>query len=202
MQFLPDVMIRCPECLGTRYRPEVLEITYRGRNIAEVLELTAREAFPFFRNRPKVQARLRPMLEIGLDYLRLGQPVATLSGGEAQRLKLAVFLARTQAALYRTGTPPHTIFLLDEPTVGLHPLDVAKLLEVFGALVDRGHSLIVIEHHVDVMVCADWIIDLGPGAGDDGGRLIAKGSPEDVANSTGPTAGVIAGALGANQAKN
>jgi excinuclease ABC subunit A len=197
MQFLPDVMIRCPECLGTRYRPEVLEITYRSRNIAEVLELTAREAFLFFRNRPRVQARLRPMLDIGLDYLRLGQPVATLSGGEAQRLRLAGFLARTQAALYRTGTPPHTIFLLDEPTAGLHPLDIVKLLEVLNALVDRGHSLIVIEHHPDVMVSADWIIDLGPGAGDDGGRLVAQGTPEEVAKSPGLTGQVIAAALGA-----
>jgi excinuclease ABC subunit A len=200
MHFLPDVMIRCHECKGTRYRPEVREITYRGRNIADVLELTAREAFLFFRNRPKVQARLRPMLDIGLDYLRLGQPVATLSGGEAQRLKLAGFLARTQAALYRVGTPPHTIFLLDQPTAGLHPLDVVRLLEVLNSLVDRGHSLIVIEHHAAVMAAADWIIDLGPGAGDEGGRLVAQGPPEDVAKSPAPTGRVVAEALGADQA--
>ena len=121
MQFLPDVLVRCPECQGTRYRPEVLEVTYRGKNIAEVLDLTAREALSFFRNRPKVQARLRSMLDIGLDYLRLGQPLSTLSGGEAQRLKLAGFLARSLAALKRPGAPPHTIFMLDEPAAGLHP---------------------------------------------------------------------------------
>ena len=183
MQFLPDVMIRCPECHGTRYRPEILEVTYRGKNIAEVLDLTAREAFGFFRNRPKVQARLRPMLDIGLDYLRLGQPVSTLSGGEAQRLKLAGFLARSTAALKRPGAAPHTVFLLDEPTAGLHPLDIVKLLETLNALVDRGHSVIVIEHSTELMVAADWIIDLGPGAGDQGGQVVAQGTPEDVAAS-------------------
>ena len=166
MQFLPDVIIRCPECLGTRFRPEILEVTYRGKNIAEVLDLTAREAFGFFRNRPRVQARLRPMLDIGLDYLRLGQPLSTLSGGEAQRLKLAGFLARSTAALKRPGAPPHTVYLLDEPTAGLHPADIVKLLETLNALVDRGHSVIVIEHNTDLMVAADWIIDLGPGAGE------------------------------------
>ena len=152
MQFLPDVMVRCPECRGTRYRPEVLEITYRGRNIAEVLDLTAREAFAFFRHRPKVQARLRPLLDIGLDYLRLGQPAATLSGGEAQRLKLAGFLGRSPAALRRAGRLSHTLFLLDEPTAGLHPVDILKLLDVLDALVDRGHSLIVITHSPEVML--------------------------------------------------
>ncbi len=196
MQFLPDVMIRCPECLGTRYRPEVLEITYRGKTIAEVLDLTAREAFGFFRNRPKVQARLRPILDIGLDYLRLGQPVSTLSGGEAQRLKLAGFLARSTAALKRPGAAPHIVFLLDEPTAGLHPLDVVKLLETLNALVDRGHSVIVIEHGTEVMVSADWIIDLGPGGGAEGGQLVAQGTPEDVAGTTTPTGQALARALG------
>ena len=181
MQFLPDVMVRCPECKGTRYRPEILEVTYRGKNIAEVLDLTGREAFSFFRNRPKVQARLRPMLDIGLDYLTLGQPVSTLSGGEAQRLKLAGFLARSTAALKRPGAAPHTIFLLDEPTAGLHPVDIAGLLETLNSLIDRGHTVIVIEHSVELMLAADWIIDLGPGAGDDGGRVVAQGTPEDVA---------------------
>ena len=129
MQFLPDVMMRCPECRGTRYRPEVLEITYRGRNIAEVLDLTAREAFVFFRHRPRIQARLRPLLDIGLDYLRLGQPASTLSGGEAQRLKLAGFLGGSTAALNRAGDVSHTVFLLDEPTAGLHPFDMLRLLD-------------------------------------------------------------------------
>jgi len=195
MQFLPDVLIRCPECRGTRYRPEILEITYRGRNIAEVLDLTVRESFSFFRHRRKVQSRLRPLLDIGLDYLRLGQPVSTLSGGEAQRLKLANFLGRSLASLSRAGSSPHTLFLLDEPTAGLHPVDVLKLIEALNALVDRGHSLIVIEHSPDVMLCADWIIDLGPGAGDEGGRLVAQGTPEDVAKSGTPTGQVLAKAL-------
>jgi excinuclease ABC subunit A len=183
MQFLPDVMVRCAECNGTRFRPEILEITYRGKNIAEVLALTVREAFGFFRNRPKVQARLRPMLDIGLDYLTLGQPVSTLSGGEAQRLKLAGFLARSTAALKRPGTAPHTVFLLDEPSAGLHPADIVKLLETLNSLVDRGHTVIVIEHSIDVMMAADWIIDLGPRGGVEGGNVVATGTPEDVARS-------------------
>ncbi len=195
MQFLPDVMIRCPECKGTRFRPEVLEITYRGKSIAQVLDMTAREAFGFFRNRPKVQARLRPMLDIGLDYLGLGQPLRALSGGEAQRLKLAGFLARSTAALKRPGAAPHTVFLLDEPTAGLHPLDIVKLLDVLYSLVDRGHSVIVIEHSTELMIAADWLIDLGPGAGDLGGRLVAQGTPEDVAVSGAMTGQVRAQAL-------
>ena len=130
MQFLPDVMVRCPECKGTRYRPEVLEVTYRGKNIAQVLDLTAREAFSFFRNRPKVQSRLRPMLDIGLDYLTLGQPVSTLSGGEAQRLKLAGFLARSTARLKRPGAAPHIRSSCSTSRLPwLHPLDVVKMLE-------------------------------------------------------------------------
>jgi len=197
MQFLPDVMIRCPECHGTRYRSEILEITYRGRNIAEVLDLTARQALVFFRHRPRIQARLRPLLEIGLDYLRLGQPVSTLSGGEAQRLKLAGFLARSTASLARVAQSPHTLFLIDEPTAGLHPLDILKLLDVLNSLVDRGHSVIVIEHSPEVMISADWIIDLGPGAGDEGGRVVAEGTPEDVAKSGTATGQALAKALAA-----
>jgi excinuclease ABC subunit A len=198
MQFLPDVRLRCPECQGTRYRPETLEVTFRGKNIAEVLDLTAREALSFFRNRPRVQARLRSMLDIGLDYLRLGQPLRTLSGGEAQRLKLASFLARSLSALKRPGAQPHTVFLLDEPAAGLHPVDVVKLIEALGSLVERGHSVIVIEHSPDVMVSADWIIDLGPGGGGEGGRLIAEGTPEDVAKAQTPTGHVLAKLLAAH----
>jgi excinuclease ABC subunit A len=183
MQFLPDVLVRCPECRGTRYRAETLEVTYRGKNIAEVLDLTAREAFGFFRNRPKVQARLRPLLDVGLDYLRLGQPAPTLSGGEAQRLKLASYLATSPAALARMGDRPKTLFLLDEPTTGLHPADVLRLLDVLNALVDQGHSLIVVEHNLDVLAAADWLIDLGPDAGPDGGLVVAEGTPEAVARS-------------------
>src|SRR5580693_7989718 len=131
------------------------------------------------------------MLDIGLDYLRLGQTLSALSGGEAQRLKLASFLARSLASLKRPGAQPHTVFLLDEPAAGLHPVDVVKLIEALGSLVERGHSVIVIEHNPDVMVSADWIIDLGPGGGDEGGRLIAEGTPEVVAKSQTPTAQVL-----------
>jgi excinuclease ABC subunit A len=192
MHFLPDVTLRCPDCRGTRYRPEVLEITYRGRNIAEILDLTAREAFVFFRHRPRIQARLRPLLDIGLDYLRLGQPASTLSGGEAQRLKLAWFLGGTTAALNRAGNVSHTIFVLDEPTAGLHQFDMLKLIDALNSLVDRGHSVIVIEHSPEVMICADWIIDLGPGAGAEGGRIVAQGTPEQVAQSGTLTGQVLA----------
>ncbi len=195
MQFLPDVMVRCPDCKGTRYRPEVLEITYRGRNIAEVLDLTGREAFAFFRNRPKIQSRLRPLLDIGLDYLRLGQPAAMLSGGEAQRLKLAAFLGSSTAALNRAGNVAHTLFILDEPTAGLHPFDMIRLIEALNSLVDRGHSVIVVEHSPELMISADWILDLGPGAGDDGGRIVAEGTPEDVARTGTLTGEVVARAL-------
>jgi excinuclease ABC subunit A len=160
-----------------------------------VLDLTVREAFGFFRNRPHIQSRLRPMLDIGLDYLTLGQPVSTLSGGEAQRLKLAGFLARSTTALKRPGSAPHTIFLLDEPSAGLHPLDIVKLLETLNALVDRGHSVIIIEHSIEVMVAADWIIDLGPGGGDEGGRIVAQGTPEIVAQSGSLTGQALAKAL-------
>ena len=160
-----------------------------------MLDLTAREAFGFFRNRPKVQSRLRPMLDIGLDYLRLGQPVSTLSGGEAQRLKLAGFLARSTAALKRPGAAPHTVFLLDEPTAGLHPVDIVKLLETLNSLVDRGHSVIVIEHSTEVMIAADWIIDLGPGAGDEGGQVVAQGTPDVVAASGTATGRALAKAV-------
>ncbi len=195
MQFLPDVLVRCPECRGTRYRPEVLEIKYRGRNIAEVLEMTAREAFSFFRHRPRVQARLRPLLELGLDYLRLGQPSATLSGGEAQRLKLGGFLARSLATLRRAGRPAHILFLLDEPTAGLHPVDIRKLVDVLGSLVERGNSVITVTHSIDVMLAADWIVELGPGAGDEGGRVVAQGTPEQVARGQTATGEILAQAL-------
>ncbi len=195
MQFLPDVLIRCPECRGTRYRAETLEVAYRGRNIAEVLELTAREAFSFFRHRPRVQARLRPLLNVGLDYIRLGQPASTLSGGEAQRLKLASHLATSPGALARSAQRARTLFVLDEPTTGLHTADTVKLLDAFNELLDLGNSIIVVEHSPEVMVCADWIIDIGPGAGDDGGQIVAQGTPEDVARTDTHTGRVLAAQL-------
>ena len=197
MQFLADVMMRCPECRGTRYRPETLEITYRGRNIAEVLDLTARQAFVFFRHRPKVQARLRPLLDVGLDYLRLGQPASTLSGGEAQRLKLASYLATSPTAMTRSAGRSRTLFLLDEPTTGLHPADTLKLLDALTSLLVQGHSLIVVEHSPEIMACADWIIDLGPGAGDEGGQIVGQGTPEEIARLDTPTGRVLKTVLGA-----
>ncbi len=176
MQFLPDMFLRCPDCNGKRYRPEILDILYRGKNIADVLDLTIREAFSFFRGQAKVQQRLKRLMDVGLDYLRLGQPANTLSGGESQRLKLAAFLS--------TGGKGHCLFLMDEPTTGLHFADVAQLLDCFESLLDTGHSLIIVEHNTQMMHAADYIIDLGPGAAENGGRIVAQGTPEEVAANT------------------
>ncbi len=173
MQFMADVYMTCPECVGRRYRRQVLDVKYRGLDIAEVLDMTAREAFTFFRGQRKVQARLKHLLDVGLDYLRLGQPATTLSGGEAQRLKLAAHLAAR-----RRG---RALFLLDEPTTGLHFSDIVQLVDCFDALLDVGHSLVVVEHNLQLMKAADWIIDLGPGAADEGGRVVVTGTPEEVA---------------------
>jgi excinuclease ABC subunit A len=173
MQFMADMYVKCPECGGRRYRRQVLEVKYRGLDIAEVLGMTAREAFTLFRGQRKVQTQLKHLLDVGLDYLRLGQPATTLSGGEAQRLKLAAHLAAR-----RRG---RTLFLLDEPTTGLHFSDIVQLVDCFDALVDVGHSLIVVEHNVQLMKAADWIVDLGPGAAEEGGRVVVAGTPEEVA---------------------
>ncbi|MBX3678310.1 MAG: excinuclease ABC subunit UvrA [Rhodocyclaceae bacterium] len=170
MQFLSDVYLRCPDCDGRRFRGEVLEVELRGRNIADVLELTISEAVAFFAEHPEVLARLQPLADVGLEYLRLGQPVPTLSGGEAQRLKLAGHLADSDTA----GS--NTLFLFDEPTTGLHFDDIAKLLKSFRRLVAAGNSLVVIEHNLDVIRAADWIIDLGPEGGEAGGELVCAGS--------------------------
>jgi excinuclease ABC subunit A len=174
MQFMADVYMKCPECGGRRYRRQVLDVKYRGLDIAEVLEMTAREAFTFFRGQRKVQSQLKHLLDVGLDYLRLGQPATTLSGGEAQRLKLAAHLAAK-----RRG---RALFLLDEPTTGLHFSDIVQLVDCFDALLDVGHSLVVVEHNVQLMKEADWIVDLGPGAAEEGGRVVATGTPEEVAD--------------------
>jgi len=173
MQFMANVYMKCPECGGKRFRRQVLEVKYRGRNIAEVLDMTAREAFTFFRGQRKVQARLKFLLDVGLDYLRLGQPATTLSGGEAQRLKLAFHLAAK-----RHG---RTLFVLDEPTTGLHFTDIVQLSDCFDALIEVGHSLVIVDHNLQLIKSADWIIDLGPGAADDGGRVVATGTPEEIA---------------------
>ncbi len=175
MQFLSDVYLRCPDCDGRRYRDEVLEVRIEGKSIADVLEMTVAEAARFFRKSEEVQARLQPLVDVGLEYLRLGQPVPTLSGGEAQRLKLAGHLVdvdQTQGKL----------FLFDEPPTGLHFDDVAKLLRAFRQLLAAGHSLVVIEHNLDVIRSADWIIDLGPEGGDAGGHIVCEGFPADVQN--------------------
>ncbi|HUQ77079.1 MAG TPA: excinuclease ABC subunit UvrA [Burkholderiales bacterium] len=174
MQFLSDVYLRCPDCDGRRYRSDVLEVLVRGKSIADVLDMTVSEAARFFNNHPELQQRLWPLIEVGLDYLKLGQPVPTLSGGEAQRLKLAGHLADTEA-----GSEPK-LFLFDEPTTGLHFEDVAKLLRAFRQLLDAGHSLVVIEHNLDVIRSSDWILDLGPEGGDAGGYLVCEGTPAQV----------------------
>ncbi|MCA9240072.1 MAG: excinuclease ABC subunit UvrA, partial [Planctomycetales bacterium] len=172
MQFLADISMRCRECEGRRYRREVLDITYRGRDISEVLEMTAQEAFRFFRGHKKVQQKLKVLLDVGLGYLPLGQPASTLSGGEAQRLKLAGSLAGKQAG--------RALFILDEPTRGLHFSDVVRLLDCFDALLEVGHSLLVIEHNLQLILAADHVIDLGPGAAEEGGRVVTTGAPEKV----------------------
>ena len=173
MQFLADVYMKCSQCNGTRYRDEILDVEYRGRNIAEVLEMTVREAFTFFRGQQKVQARLKRLIDVGLDYVRLGQPANTLSGGEAQRLKLAGYMSSVKRG--------RCLFILDEPTTGLHFFDIVQLLDCFEALLAVGHSLIVVEHNLQMMKAADYIVDLGPGAADEGGQVVAKGTPEMLA---------------------
>jgi len=175
MQFLSDVYLRCPDCDGRRFRAEILEVKIGGKSIADALDLTVSEALYFFRNEAELVAKLRPLKDVGLDYLRLGQPVPTLSGGEAQRLKLAGHLAEAGS------TTTAKLFLFDEPTTGLHFDDVAKLLRAFRQLLEAGHSLLVIEHNLDVIRACDWIIDLGPEGGDAGGELVCAGAPADVA---------------------
>ena len=172
MNFLPPVYVTCEACNGKRYNRETLEITYKGKNIADVLDMTVDEAVTFFRAVPQIYDPLLTLAEVGLGYIRLGQPATTLSGGEAQRVKLAAELSRKA-----TG---RTLYILDEPTTGLHFHDVAKLLEVLFKLRDTGNTLLVIEHNLDVIKTADWIIDLGPEGGDAGGRIVAQGPPEAV----------------------
>ncbi|MEU6353275.1 excinuclease ABC subunit UvrA [Streptomyces sp. NPDC047072] len=175
--FLPSTYAPCPECGGARYNAETLEVTYRGRNIAQVLDLTVESAAEFFADTPSVARSLAALLDVGLGYLRLGQPATELSGGEAQRIKLASELQRVRHA--------HTLYLLDEPTTGLHPADVEVLLRQLHGLVDAGHTVIVVEHDMTVVAGADWVVDLGPGGGDAGGRIVAAGVPEEVAGVAG-----------------
>jgi len=173
MHFLPDVYVTCEECKGKRYNREALEIRYKGKNIADVLHMTVDESLVFFKNIPQIQRKLETLAEVGLGYIRLGQPATTLSGGEAQRVKLATELSRRA-----TGK---TLYILDEPTTGLHFEDVSRLLKVLQRLVVMGNSVLVIEHNLDVIKCADWIIDVGPEGGDLGGKIVATGTPEQIA---------------------
>jgi len=183
MHFLPDVYVPCEQCGGKRYNRETLEVRFKGKNIGDVLEMSVEEAVEFFENVPKIARRLRTLHDVGLDYIRLGQPATTLSGGEAQRIKLATELSKVA-----TGD---TLYILDEPTTGLHFADVQRLLDVLGRLVDAGNSVVVIEHNLDVIKTADRLIDLGPEGGEEGGEVVATGTPEEVAAVEGSYTGVF-----------
>ncbi len=183
MHFLPDVYVPCEVCGGARYNRDTLEVTFRGKSVAEVLDLSCEEALGFFANQPPIARHLQTLVDVGLGYVRLGQPAPTLSGGEAQRVKLASELSRRP-----TG---HTFYVLDEPTTGLHFEDVRRLLEVLSRLVDHGNTVVVIEHNLDVVKSADWIVDLGPEGGDRGGRVVAEGTPEQVAKTPGSHTGEV-----------
>ena len=181
MHFLPDVYVPCEVCKGQRYNRETLEVRYKGKNIFEVLDMTVEEAYKFFENIPRIESKLKVLMDVGLSYVKLGQPSTTLSGGEAQRVKLATHLAKKQ-----TG---NTLFILDEPTTGLHMDDVKKLVKVLNRLADKGNTVVVIEHNLDVIKSADYIIDMGPDGGDKGGMVIAKGTPKEVAETPGSYTG-------------
>jgi excinuclease ABC subunit A len=181
MHFLPDVYVPCEVCKGARYNRDTLDITFKGKNIAEILDLSCEEGVHFFENQPTIARWLQTLVDVGLGYVRLGQPAPTLSGGEAQRVKLATELGKRS-----TG---RTIYILDEPTTGLHFEDIRKLLGVLTRLVDQGNTVLVIEHNLDVIKTSDWIIDLGPEGGGGGGRVIAEGPPELVAKTPGSYTG-------------
>ena len=173
MHFLPDVYVPCEVCKGQRYNRDTLDITFKGKNVAEVLDMPCEEALEFFANQPAIARHMQTIVDVGLGYVRLGQPAPTLSGGEAQRVKLASELAKRS-----TG---HTMYILDEPTTGLHFEDIRKLLTVLSRLVDQGNTVLVIEHNLDVIKTADWIVDLGPEGGSGGGTIVAEGPPEHIA---------------------
>jgi excinuclease ABC subunit A len=173
MHFLPDVYVPCDVCKGKRYNRETLEVRFRGLSIADVLDLTVEDALAFFENQPRIYQKLHTLNDVGLGYIHLGQSATTLSGGEAQRVKLATELSKRD-----TG---RTFYILDEPTTGLHFEDVRMLLDVLHRLVDRGNTVLVIEHNLDVIKTADWVVDLGPDGGLRGGQVVASGTPEDVA---------------------
>ncbi|MCK4753133.1 MAG: excinuclease ABC subunit UvrA, partial [Planctomycetes bacterium] len=172
MHFLPDVYVTCERCKGSRYNQETLQVTYKGKNIADVLEMRIEEAIKFFANFPTIVRLLRTLSDVGMGYMKLGQPSTTLSGGEAQRVKLSAELGKIS-----TG---RTLYLLDEPTTGLHFADIHNLLNVLQRLCDMGNTVVVIEHNLDVIKIADYIIDLGPEGGDAGGKVVASGAPEEI----------------------
>jgi excinuclease ABC subunit A len=173
MHFLPDVYVPCDSCHGKRYNRETLQIRYKGKTIDEVLNMTVEEALPFFSAVPSIQRRVQTLYDVGLSYIRLGQSATTLSGGEAQRVKLAKELSKRD-----TG---NTLYILDEPTTGLHFADIQQLLDVIERLREHGNTIVIIEHNLDVIKTADWIIDLGPEGGDGGGTILCSGTPQDVA---------------------
>ena len=183
MHFLPDVYVNCEDCNGRRYNRETLEILYRGKSIADVLNMPIAEANEFFERQPSIQRHIQTLVDVGLGYVRLGQSAPTLSGGEAQRVKLAAELARRP-----TG---HTLYVLDEPTTGLHFDDVARLLTVLHRLVDQGNTVITIEHNLDVVKTADWVVDMGPEGGRRGGKVVGEGTPEQIASLDTPTGLVL-----------
>ena len=173
MFFLPDITVPCEVCKGKRYNRETLEVKYKGKTISDVLDMTVEEALAFFENIPQIKTKMQALYDVGLSYIKLGQPATTLSGGEAQRVKLATELARRD-----TGK---TMYILDEPTTGLHIYDVKKLVAILDRLVGNGNSVVVIEHNLDVIKCADYIIDIGPEGGDEGGTIVGTGTPEEIA---------------------
>ena len=181
MNFLPDVYVECEVCKGKRYNRETLEVQYKGKSIADVLEMTVEEAYEFFKNIPALERKLQTLMDVGMNYIQLGQPATTLSGGEAQRIKLATELSKMSRG--------KTIYILDEPTTGLHFEDIRKLLEVLNRLVDKGNTVLVIEHNLDVIKVADHIIDIGPEGGYKGGQIIAEGTPEEIAENEGSWTG-------------
>lgn len=183
MQFMADVTMVCEACGGKRFKPDILEVRYKGKNIDDILNMSVGQAVEFFSSQPepsvkKIAERLQPLMDVGLSYIKLGQSSSTLSGGESQRIKLAYFLSMNDSQ--SKSREQHILFIFDEPTTGLHFYDVEKLLKSFDALIARGHSIVVVEHNPDVIRAADWIIDLGPDAGDRGGEVVFEGTPEEL----------------------